>query len=137
MNLTEGTYKEKYLDVIDVNDFSSNPEFKYKAVIDECLKFALLDEEGEPVALLFAFEYSPSKYMGYIIGSKSKLRSFHARQIKTFVRDKFILYNMTRLETTSLSCTHLTKWHKALGFEFEGTRRKFLGDDNYDMWSMV
>lgn len=43
----------------------------------------------------------------------------------------------TRLQTESRAEPILRKWHRFLGFHYEGTKRKMMFNQDYDCWAIV
>lgn len=61
-----------------------------------------------------------------------------AREVKKFIHNYVLKeFRMIRLETESVDCDELNKWHKFLGFESEGVKRKYLNGKNYRIWSII
>lgn len=131
-SLKEISFKEPHLDAMTSEDFE-----QYRSIImmDSTLKFTLA-HRGIVVCVLACHEYAPNKYMGFLLVT-DYLTNHLGKDVREFVKDKFLSYNMDRLETLSVACEKIDRWHEFLGFELEGTKKRYLGDNDYKMWGMI
>ena len=129
-------YVESHLDDLEPNRFSSFHPYRQLIGSDLVSGVSMVNEEGVVKAIPFWFEYSPSKYSCFILMAED-FEPRDAVVVKAFVKETFLSYNMSRLETLSVDCELLNRWHKFIGFEHEGTKRNYVGDTDYNMWSIV
>jgi hypothetical protein len=127
------------LDKIELNEYS---EFEYitgKEAFENILKawhsFTVYNEKGIEAILCYV-EYHPGCYKAFICAGKHISMQI-SRQIKRFIHRMAKEMNATRLETESQDCEMLNRWHRFLGFELEGTKRKFMRGRDYNVWGMV
>lgn len=99
-------------------------------------KQTLEDDDGAVIAVLCFKAYWQQNYICFLLLSESATMR-HARQIKRFVHSVMEDFRCNRLQTDSLDCAMINRWHKFLGFELEGTRRKIINDQDFNMWAML
>ena len=133
--LKEHAFCEEHLDELDPNEFSDFEQYRGIITLPNTLKFTLKFEE-KVVCVLLCYPYSLGKYMGFLLAS-ADLSGQQGADIREFVKDRFLAYSMSRLETTSVACEKIDRWHEFLGFELEGTKRRYIGDKDYNMWGLV
>lgn len=96
-----------------------------------------LEYEGKVQCILSTNELVPGTYMSGILLSKD-FNPICAKEVKKFIHEYVIPhFNMTRLETDSVDCEVLNRWHEFLGFTSEGVKRKYLNGKDYRIWSIV
>lgn len=59
------------------------------------------------------------------------------RKIRAFIISTMERLGAERLQTDSVACPTLDKWHKFLGFKLEGTREKLMNGRDYNMWARM
>lgn len=89
-----------------------------------------------PIIIIGFLEYTKSCYTAFLICSKD-MTAKHARELKKFLFNIADILKAKRLETTSLDCDILNRWHKFLGFTLEGTKIKYCDDKDYNIWGML
>jgi hypothetical protein len=132
-------YVDGDLDVIDLNDFSHFDVLvdkdSFKKILESWHSFTVYNSDG--IECLFSYiEYCPDCYRALIVAGK-RMSMATSKQIKRFLHRMAKELKAVRLETESLNCDLLNRWHKFLGFELEGTKRKYLNGRDYNMWSMI
>jgi alkyl hydroperoxide reductase subunit AhpC len=60
-----------------------------------------------------------------------------ARELKRFLHDAIRDLGAQRFQTESLSHPTIKAWHEWLGFTYEGHKKKFIFDRDYDCWAIV
>lgn len=95
-----------------------------------------LTDDGRPYVLICFFEYTDNCYNGFFVCDKD-MKPRHAIKLKKFIDATAKWLKAKRLETTSLDCDILNRWHKFLGFEKEGTKRKYYGGKDYNIWGRL
>ena len=133
--LKELPFEEKHLDAIVTNEFSDFEQHRSIIMLPNTLKFTLA-KRGVVVCILACFQYAPDKYMGFLLAS-DYLTASDGKDVREFVKETFLSYNMDRLETLSVACEQIDRWHEFLGFELEGTKKRYLGDKDYNMWGLI
>lgn len=99
-------------------------------------KQTLEDENGAVICILCFKAYWQNNYLCFLMLSEdADFR--HARQIKRFVYNVMEDFQCNRLQTDSLDCDTINRWHRFLGFELEGTRRKIINGQDFNMWAML
>ena len=123
------------LDNIQENEYSNFESFKGLLGLEQLLKATLVEGE-EVICIMAAIEYSDTKWKGFLLVSEL-MRARHGVFIKE-VLEKFLTeHNVTRLETESVACKNIDRWHRFLGFELEGTKRKFIDNIDFNIWSIT
>lgn len=75
-------------------------------------------------------------WMGFFLIAKDfKLTAI--RTLRMAIWDGMKRHNAVRLQTESVSTSELRAWHKILGFELEGVRKKMMYGRDYDCWGIV
>ena len=124
----------------DLVDIAINPfsEFKgYEPLIHlESTVKKTLEEDGKIICIFCAIEYSADKWKGFMICSES-IASRHIMNVKDVIQNFLKVYNVDRLETESVDCEKLNKWHVMLGFELEGKKRRYISDKDFNVWGIV
>ena len=64
-------------------------------------------------------------------------KPFNAHQLRTLISRYMDERAAVRLQTESRAVPALRKWHKFLGFEHEGIKRKMMFNNDYDCWAIV
>jgi hypothetical protein len=114
----------------DINvDFIFNDADFYKQTL-EC------DKTGRIMAILCFKAYWEQNYICFLLMSKH-MGACHARTIKKFVHGVMADFGCNRLQTDSLDCPVINRWHEFLGFQLEGTRRKIIDDKDFNMWAIL
>lgn len=60
-----------------------------------------------------------------------------AVELKRFLHNAINDLGAQRFQTESLSHPAIKKWHEWLGFAWEGHKKKFIFDRDYDCWAIV
>jgi hypothetical protein len=129
-------FTEEDLSNIELNDFGDGDLLtKLKSVL-KMYEGWTLEKEGIIKAILFYRNYAEQNYEGFLVCSLF-MNGFDGQEIKDFIYQLRDRLGVKRIETLSLDCEELNKWHKFLGFTCEGTKRKFLKDKDYRMWAMT
>lgn len=136
MRVIDG-FDQTDLEWMNVNKFTEMSLMEGILQSPSLCSHTIVDSAGDPFIIFFAIEYSPTKFSGFLIASNDFSGVDKMRFVKKFVKNSFLSYNMTRLETLSFDCDELNRWHKFLGFELEGTKKKFIGNKNYNVWGMI
>lgn len=121
---------------IDVNDFGEGDLMEKMKPVVFMYEGWTLEKDGRLKAILFYRQYAQGNYEGFLVCSVY-MSAFDGQQVKEFIDKLKIRLNIERIETLSLDCESLNKWHRFLGFTCEGTKRRFLHGKDYKMWSML
>ena len=105
-----------------------DPSF-YKQTLED-------DETGAVLCVIIFKPYADKNFVGFFLMGQD-IAPIHARQLRRFVENVIIDFEMDRLQTDSIDCDLLNRWHKFLGFAFEGTRKKMMMGKDYNMWAIV
>ena len=93
-------------------------------------------DDGEIVGIAGFMEYHPTCYEGFFI-LRENLSIDNIKQLKKLLNSLIIAYKPSRLQTTSEDCETINRWMKFLGFECEGTRKKYMYGKDFKMWSIT
>jgi hypothetical protein len=127
---------EDDLSRIKLNDFGDGDLIKKLMPAIKICEGWTLEKDGVVKAILFYRNYAEKNYEGFLVCSMT-MNAFDGQEIKEFIYKLRERLDIKRIETLSLDCEELNKWHKFLGFECEGTKRKFLKNKDYKMWAIV
>lgn len=107
-------------------DFLTDPEFKVQS----------LWHEGMVAAILCFRNYWGNCWLGFFLIAETFPRRL-ASVLRDHIRKTMIEYNASRLQTESVACPELDRWHEFLGFKWEGCREKMIYDRDYNMWCIM
>lgn len=63
--------------------------------------------------------------------------AYDACLLRGLIDQYMVQHGATRVQTESRATDTLRRWHKFLGFNLEGTRRKMMFNMDYDAWAIV
>lgn len=93
-------------------------------------------DDDKPFAIFLYKQYDRDRYYVCIFCIENLNRK-HVAMLKDYWGRFIETYKPIRLETTSIACEKLDRWHEFFGLKKEGTKRNYLGGKDYDMWGMV
>lgn len=118
------------------NEFS-NPDLVLEFLAsNQCEVQTLWGDDDMVQAILCVKNYWGRNWMGFFLISK-QFNPAALRTLKQAIDEGMRAHKALRLQTESVSTPELRAWHKLLGFEFEGMRKKMMFDRDYDMWAMT
>lgn len=120
---------------IKLNDFSSIDDMRFVFDDDSFYKHTL-EVDGKVLAVIGFKRYWGDNWLAFFLIS-TEMKALHARPLKNFLNNAIIDFGAKRLQTDSVDCPELNKWHKFLGFTLEGTRKKMIHDKDFNMWSIL
>lgn len=128
-------FQAEDINKIEINEYSGGI---YLEQLKPLLKFyeGYVFEDEIIKAILFFRKYAEDNYEGFLVCAK-KINALDGRTIKNLIYTLKDRLKMKRIETLSLDCPVLNRWHKFIGFECEGIRRKFLDNKDYKMWGII
>lgn len=121
---------------IKPNGFSGTGDMSFVFDDPTFFKQTLEDENGAVVCIMCFKSYWENNYVGFFLIGLD-IQPVHARVLKRFMENVILDFNMERLQTDSVDCELLNRWHKFLGFELEGKRRKMIMGKDFNMWAIV
>lgn len=122
------------LNNIKCNQFSTTEGDAEDILHADYYKNTLVD--GADVLCIIAFRrYWERNFIAFMMVSDD-IRPVHARELKEYIRLAMIDFECERLQTSSIKCETLDRWHRFLGFELEGTQRKLIFGKDFNMWAM-
>lgn len=129
-------FEEKDLEFIDVNEFSDIGIYRNLILSDFMQKATLVD--GEKVLCVICYmQYADYRYKAFFIMSKD-FTAKYARELKKFVYFTAKELKAKRVETESLDCELINRWHRFLGMTLEGKKTRFLDDEtDFNLWSIL
>lgn len=133
-------YKPEDFDNIERNEFYSegfigSDRFKEMLLNENVHTFTQTDGDNVLCIIVF-FTIGQGIYQCGLVFSQSYL-SMYAKEFKNFLYDSINAYNIRRLETESVDCSILNRWHDFLGFTMEGVKREYVDFKDYRMWSIL
>ena len=124
-------FEEKDLELIDTNEFSDIE--LYKDFLD-VLNLKTIIKDDKIVCILGYLNYWGNNYKAFISLSNDFK---YAREVKKNINTLIEELNMERIETESPDNEVLNRWHEFLGFKKEGTKVKFMDNQDYNVWGLV
>lgn len=116
------------------NEFSRLPDFTVLTNPAFRVQTQLLDDKVQ--AILVFRNYWGRCWSGFILVCAGySLRC--AVELKRFLHQGLEDLGVQRLETESLCHPAIKSWHEWLGFTWEGCKKKFIFDRDYDCWAIV
>lgn len=103
---------------------------------DRAFEKFTLEHLGIVEAIICFKPYWEDNYIGFLLISDD-MPVICARELHDFVHRSFKGIGMKRLQTDSMDCAVLNRWHEFVGFTLEGTRRAFMNGKDFNMWGMV
>ena len=98
-------------------------------------KYSHFNELGELTCIMICYKYWGDNWVVSFAGT-DKFSFKYAKEIKLAMIDLILIKGADRVQTDSVDCKSLNRWHKFLGFEFEGTRKNLMYGKDYNMWGM-
>lgn len=127
-------YIQGDIDKIKANQYALIDNIK--AFIDSPNMHKVVLEDGEIKAIVCFFEYHPTCWEGFfVICDDMGLNDI--KHLKVLLNQLIMKFKPSRLQTTSEDCPIINKWMKFMGFELEGTRKKYMYDKDFKMWSII
>lgn len=117
-----------YSDTRDLGFIFDDPDF-YKSTLED-------DSTGEIAAIVCWKAYWEKNYVAFLLISQD-IKPIHARALRKYIHQGTIDFDMRRLQTDSVDCDELNRWHQFLGFDLEGIRKKMILGKDYAMWAML
>lgn len=121
---------------IELNDFVFNFDL-LKAHIDNPEYYKSTVVAGDKVMAIIAFRPYWERCFDSFFMITRNMPLIHARELKQYLHDAIVDFNAERVQTDSLDCPTLNRWHEFLGFTLEGTRRKLVYGKDFNCWSIV
>ena len=124
----------------DLKNFEPNLYSKYDDYIDifdneVYLKYSLI-KNNKVEAILCFYNYWEDNWNCFSLMSKD-FKFSYAREVKKFMNHCITTLKPKKLETDSVDCEMLNRWHKFIGFDLEGTKRNHIYGQNINMWGIV
>lgn len=133
-------YKPEDFNNINANDFYIEGfvgEEKFKELLTNDNVYTYSQVKGEKVlCIIIFFCIGHGIYQSGLIFSKNYL-SIYVKEFKKFLYDSIKSYNIRRLETESIDCDVLNRWHKFLGFSCDGLKEDYINNKDYRLWSIL
>lgn len=100
----------------------------------QCKKRTLIDEHGEPLAVIVYRETAPQEFGAFFIVSK-RFNLSHCLTLRSFVQLLVAEENATHVWTASRQEPELEHWHKFLGLHKDG--QLDVQGETYDVWRAI
>lgn len=117
------------------NEFS-NPDLVLDRLLDPEFEVETMWHNGMVAAILCYRNYWGRCWLGFFLIAEDFPPRLTAN-LKQHIHEVMIKKDAIRLQTESIACPQLVKWHEYLGFTWEGCRQKMLFDRDYDMWAIL
>ncbi len=121
---------------IKANEFSDPADMAFVFNDDGFCKHTLVSDESDVLAIICWRSYWKNNYLAFLLISED-MTAIRARALKKFIFEVIMDFGMQRVQTDSVDCPELNRWHDFLGFTLEGKRPKMLYDKDYNSWGMV
>lgn len=118
------------------NEFSEVYDTDFVLGDPDAIKFTQVDDKSNVLCIMASKRYWEDCWLGFFLIS-ADYRPSYARELKRFFQQGLVDMRVQRIQTDSVSCPLLDKWHKYLGFELEGIRRKMLNNKDFGSWAIV
>lgn len=121
---------------LKANTFSDVKDMGWVLEDDSFQKHTLEDSDGRVLCIICFKKYWQDNYHAFLLISE-EMTAIHGRMLKRWIFDVMMDFGMKRVQTDSVDCPVINRWHKFLGFTLEGTRMKMLYDTDYKCWAFV
>lgn len=121
---------------LKLNQFSGLMDMSFVYEDDTFYKKTLVGEASKVHSIICFKRYWGNNFLAFFLIS-DEMPSIHARELKRFIYNAIIEMGADRVQTDSIACEELDRWHKFLGFTWEGYREKMIFDKNYNMWGLL
>lgn len=121
---------------LKANKFSSAEGYAHIFDNPEFYKMTLVSNDGAVHAIICFTRYWGNCFAAFFLVSED-LNLREAIELKKFIYQAVIDFEADRVQTDSVACERLTKWHEFLGFKSEGIRVKVINNLDYEMWAIV
>ena len=118
------------------NQFSGTTGFDFVFSNPAFYKSTLVSKDDEVHAIICFTRYWGNCFAAFFLISEG-LTLREAVELKRFIYQAVVDFQADRVQTDSVACEKLTKWHKFLGFKSEGIRVKMAHDQDYEMWALL
>jgi hypothetical protein len=118
------------------NEFS-NPDLVLEQLTSPEYEVETMWGKDGLVEVIMCFRnYWGTCWAGFLLISQN-LSLGSAKELKRHLEEGMVKRNATRLQTDSQAVDILRKWHRFLGFDLEGTRKKMIFNKDYDAWALM
>jgi hypothetical protein len=121
---------------IKTNQFSRFSDFRFIFDDEDTYKHTLVDDNGNVQAIICFKLYWRKNAVAFFLIS-DEMNPIYARELKKFIYQAMRDFDGDRIQTDSVDCPELNRWHKFLGFTLEGKREKMIYDQDYNMWALL
>lgn len=121
---------------LKANQFSKPGDMSFVFNDPAFIKQTLVGENGDVYAIICFRAYWRKNFISFFLISED-MPIIYARELRKFLHNAILDFEADRVQTDSVACEKLDKWHKFLGFTFEGKREKMVFDKDYHLWGML
>lgn len=121
---------------IKANEFSKPSDMAFVFNDAEFYKHTLVGADSSVYAIICWRRYWSNNFIAFFLISE-EMPSIYARELKRFVFDAIMDFRAERVQTDSVDCPELNRWHDFLGFRLEGKREKMIFDKDFNMWGLL
>ena len=121
---------------LKANKFSNLKESGYLLENPEIYKNTLVGENSAVHAIIGYARYWENCFAAFFFISDD-LTIKGIKELKEFIYQAADDMAATRIQTESICCPELTRWHEFLGFKSEGVRIQMAYEKDYEMWALL
>lgn len=111
-------FEEQDLEKIDLNEFSGNA-LKYRDVfLSDVFKKYSLEVNGHIWCIIAFREHKPNNYWAFMMFDKN-IPFIYARKVRAFMNNLISMLKPELVETWSIDCEFINRWHEFLGLKRE------------------
>ena len=118
------------------NEFSEPYDIDFIISDPDAVRFTQVDDQSNVQCIIVSRKYWRDNYVSFFLIAKDYPPRL-ARELKKAVHDFINDCGVKRIQTDSISCPMLDRWHQFLSFECEGLRRKMLNNKDFKSWAWV
>lgn len=114
----------------------SNPDNVLDVLVDASVSKRTVWHDGMVAAIIVYREYHLRCWQGFLLVADGMPIAV-AKKIKRYLHDTIKRHDAMRFQTDSIDTNALYRWHRFLGFRFEGVREKMMHGKDYCMWAII
>lgn len=118
------------------NEFSGTYDLAAIFQDESYYKHTLVDDNSDVQAIIVFRPYWQNNYVAFFLISQDFPKRL-ASELKEFVNNAILDLGADRVQTDSVHCEVLNRWHDWLGFTLEGCREKMIEGKDFNMWAKL
>ncbi len=129
-------FKLSDLDAFVPNEYSA-PELVLPLLTGTDYQVRTLWGDDDMVQAIICFRNYWGPCWSCFVLISANFKVFNAHELRCLIERYMTENYAVRLQTESRAEPTLRKWHKFLGFEHEGIKRKMMHGQDFDCWAIV